>query len=438
MIREIAVLLRIQHLQERAGRVAVVGDGKLVHLIQHHDGIRNAAFVDAVDDPPRHRADIGAPMTADIRLIPDAAEADAHIFPAQRPRDALADAGLSRARSSDKNKDRAGLPLPQLHDRKLLQNTLFHLLQREMVRVEDLLRLRKIYALRLRFLPRQRSEEFQIIREQTDLRAVRAFGLQTADDLVRLLPREVVHPGLPDLHLQPADAADLLRVHLIQLLLEILDLLAERLLPLHVAQIFLFLALHLHAGAGQLDIFVDHRLQRVKSRPLAVLGQKRVKPFVRDIHPGRKRRADILEAPPRPGKGLQKRPPLKFFAHRKELFLHAGDTLLRRLLVHILNVRAARGRDHQPPLRLDRDVIDMDALHEPDMQKPLRTYFLNISRNAQRIHILVVQLSQLRLLPRNDHDDPLVLHRLLSGHILIKLRPIDKCRIRQDQQPKNR
>ena len=39
VIREGVVLLRIQHFQQCAGRASVIGCGKLVYLIQHHDRV---------------------------------------------------------------------------------------------------------------------------------------------------------------------------------------------------------------------------------------------------------------------------------------------------------------------------------------------------------------------------------------------------------------
>ena len=128
MVRKSRVLLRVQHLQKGAGRVAGVVSGQLVHLVQDHHRVGNPAALDAVHNPARHGPYVGAPVPPYLRLVPDAAQADAHVFSVERFCDALTDAGLARARRSHKEQDGARLLFIQSHHRNLLDNPLLRLL----------------------------------------------------------------------------------------------------------------------------------------------------------------------------------------------------------------------------------------------------------------------------------------------------------------------
>ena len=64
------------------------------------------AVLDALDDAARQRADVGAPVAADLRLVAHAAQGDADELAAQRPGDALADGGLADAGRADEAEDR--------------------------------------------------------------------------------------------------------------------------------------------------------------------------------------------------------------------------------------------------------------------------------------------------------------------------------------------
>ena len=89
MIRKGVILFQIQHFQQRAGRIAVIAALlQLIDLIQDHDRVARASLLHAFKNIARHRADIGAAVSADLCFIMDAAQA--HIFAPQRLSDALA------------------------------------------------------------------------------------------------------------------------------------------------------------------------------------------------------------------------------------------------------------------------------------------------------------------------------------------------------------
>ena len=92
VVLEAEVLLRVEHLEQRGRRVAPEVHADLVDLVEHEHRVVRAGGLDALDDPAGQRADVGAPVAADLRLVVDAAEAHAGELAAHRLRDALAQA----------------------------------------------------------------------------------------------------------------------------------------------------------------------------------------------------------------------------------------------------------------------------------------------------------------------------------------------------------
>ena len=81
MISKTVILLRVKSLQKGAGRISVKGLRQLIHLIQHHHRIGDAAPLYSLHDPAGHGSDIGASVAAYLRLIPDSAQTDPDILP---------------------------------------------------------------------------------------------------------------------------------------------------------------------------------------------------------------------------------------------------------------------------------------------------------------------------------------------------------------------
>ena len=177
MIREGAILLRVQNLQQRAGRIAVVIANKLVHLVQNHNRILRSGPLHALHDPAGHGADIGSAVSANLCFVTHTAQTDADILTSQRPCDALPDAGLAGTGSAHEEQDRAGLLPIQLHNCQLLDDSLLHLLQAVVILIQNLLRLHKIHILHGFRLPGKRSHKVQIVIEHAVLMAVLALLL---------------------------------------------------------------------------------------------------------------------------------------------------------------------------------------------------------------------------------------------------------------------
>ena len=107
VISEGRVLLRIEHLEHRACRIATPVGSHLVDLVDHEHRVLRAGVADRPDDRPGHRSDVRAPMAPDLGLVPDAADRDADELPVERARDRLAERGLADPRWADEAENRA-------------------------------------------------------------------------------------------------------------------------------------------------------------------------------------------------------------------------------------------------------------------------------------------------------------------------------------------
>jgi len=90
-------LSRIQHFEQRARRIAAKIRTDFVDLVEHKNSIARAAAAQLLNDASRHRADIRATMTANLRFIAHSAETDPHKFAAQRVGDRLTQTGFAYA-----------------------------------------------------------------------------------------------------------------------------------------------------------------------------------------------------------------------------------------------------------------------------------------------------------------------------------------------------
>ena len=108
VVAERVVLRRVEHLEQRRRRVAAPVGADLVDLVEHDHRVHRPGVAQGADEPARQRADVGAPVAADLGLVADAAERHAHELAAERARDRLADRGLAGAGRPDQRQDRAG------------------------------------------------------------------------------------------------------------------------------------------------------------------------------------------------------------------------------------------------------------------------------------------------------------------------------------------
>ena len=162
VVVESRVLLRVEHLQQRARRIAVVRNRNLVHLVEDDDRIGRPAPLDGLDDAARHGADVGAAVSADLRLVVQTAQRDAAEFAAQRRGDRLAQRRLAHARRAVEAQDRGLEVAFELDDGQVFEQPVLHLLQSEVVVVEPRAGRLQIEIILRNFVPRQVEHQLQV------------------------------------------------------------------------------------------------------------------------------------------------------------------------------------------------------------------------------------------------------------------------------------
>ena len=471
VIRKAEILLGIKDLQQCAGRIAVIGDRQLIHLIQHHHRIGNAALVDPVHDPAGHRADVGTPVSPDLRLITDSAEADPYILTSQSPCDALANAGLAGSGRSDKQQDRpclfllfrrrrtlfpcilrffrpvlirplfpaaafseqAALVIEQIHDSDLLQDPLFHLLETEVILVQDRLRLEKVDVIPLRRFPFQPGQEIKIIVEHAVLGGILAFLLHTAQDLVSLLAGRLVHPALRDLLLEPADIGFILRVHLIQFVLQILHLLFDRLLTVDLLVVLCLGIFRLLADLGDLQEFVQRFLHQIRPLRNAVLGQNLIFFHTGDTQPSGESHSDLTDRVPLHHVVLDHLPPFMVGNELQQCRLNLLQMLLLLRSAHIPDVGTAMILDRDLMVFIDLNIVQFDTAVCPDNPVSVRIFSRHDTLYADRVKTVRRQLLLFLLNLQEEQKNLIARIGLFAGDLFEKVFLKVKIDVRQHQ-----
>src|SRR5262245_36621616 len=243
VVVEGVVLLGIEHLEQRRGRIAAEIGAHLVDLVEQEQRIRRLRLAHRLDDLAGHRADIGAPVAADFGLVTHAAERHAHEVAAGSAGDRLAERGLADAGRADQAQDRAGELVGALLDREILDDAFLDLFQAEVIVVEDLLGEREVLLDLGLLVPGDREQPVEIVAHDRRLGRHRRHLAQLLELVGGLLARLLRELGLLDLVL---DLGELVLAFLVaELLLDRLHLLIEVVLALGL----LHLALDARADA---------------------------------------------------------------------------------------------------------------------------------------------------------------------------------------------
>ena len=260
VIPERAVLLGVEHLEQRRGRVPAEVHPELIDLVQHEHGVLRLDPPEPLDDLARERADIRAAMAADLGLVADPAERDAHELPAEGARDRFAEGGLPHAGRAHEAEDRVLPAGPDLLDGQIFQDTVLHLLEPPVVLVEDLPRPGDVELVGRLLLPGKRDQPVEVGPRHGVLGGRRRHLGQAVELAESLLPGLLGHPGRLDLLAQLADLLAAL-VALAELLLDRLHLLAQVVLALGLRHLRLDLGLDLGAQLQHLGFFCERRDQ---------------------------------------------------------------------------------------------------------------------------------------------------------------------------------
>ena len=162
VVAERVVLLRVEHFEQRRAGVAAEVRSELVYLVEDEHRVLRFGPAQALHDLAGQRADVGAPMAADLGLVAHAAQRHADELAIQRAGDGLGHRGLSHARGADKTEDRPFDRRVQLAHGEVLDHPVLRLVEPCVLLVEDALGARQVDDLLGPLVPGQRHQPVQV------------------------------------------------------------------------------------------------------------------------------------------------------------------------------------------------------------------------------------------------------------------------------------
>ncbi len=270
VVAEGVVLRRVEHLEQGRRRVTAVVAADLVDLVQQHDRVHRTGFADGADDATGQRADVGAPVAADLGLVAHAAQGDTDELAAERTRNRLAQRGLADAGRADEREHRAGatsaddlepaVRTARAHG-EVLGDAVLHVVEAVVVGVEHSAGRGNIVVVVRLGVPRKFEDGVEPGADPACLGALVGRALELAD----LAHRGLVHLGGQGSVLDPgAVVVSAFRLVLAEFLADRGELLAQQEFALGLV----------HALADVVaDLLADLLLGHVLARPLGRLGQ---------------------------------------------------------------------------------------------------------------------------------------------------------------------
>ena len=162
MIGEGVVLRRVEHLEHRRRGIAAEVRRELVDLVEHEHRVLAPGLTQRREDAAGQRADVGAPVAADLRLVAHAAERQAHELAAERARDRAAERGLAHARRTGQAQDRPLLSRIQLAHRQVLEHAPLDLVEPLVIGLEQRARRGHVDAIFGALRPRQLGQPLEV------------------------------------------------------------------------------------------------------------------------------------------------------------------------------------------------------------------------------------------------------------------------------------
>ena len=219
--------------------------------------------------------------------------------------------------------------------------------------------------------------------------------------------------------LQLLQVGDVLRVQLVQLVLQILELLFDGGLAVELLVILLLGGAHLVAHLHELQVLIEHLFQHLKASGLAVLGKHGVALLALAGHPRGEPRGNVAHRRPEGGIDPQRRHPGLALTKGQHRLLHGGHALFGVRRIQILDIRAAGELKLDGLVRLDADLADVDAAAQLDDHKALGVRIPHDAGHAAGVEALRRDLRAGHGLLCHDQHDLGVLHRLPPGHAAV-------------------
>ena len=244
MVHEHEILFRIQNFQQGGRGVAAEIHAHFLHFIQHEHRVPGPCFLHHLENLSGKRADVGAPVAADLRLIANAPQRESHKLTAGGAGNGHPERGFPHSGRADEAENGAFRLFDQAAHRQKLKNSLLDLFQAVVILRENLFGPFHIFDLFGLLFPGNRQQPIEIVAGHGGFGRHGRHHFQPLQLLRSFFLRFLGHSSRFDLFLQFIDFALLAPA---QLLLDRLHLLV---------QVVLFLgAFHLPLDAA-LDVAV--------------------------------------------------------------------------------------------------------------------------------------------------------------------------------------
>ncbi len=270
VVSERVVLRRVEHLEQRGGRISAPVGADLVDLVEHDHRVHRPRVAESADEPARERADVGPTVASDLRLVADPSERHADELPSGSTCDRLADGRLAGAGRADEREDRAGAAvlldaalLAQLRDRDVLDDAVLHVVEPGVVGIEHFTGVHGIEPLLGALVPGHGEEPVEVVADHGRLGRLVAHPLEPGELTLGLLEDVLGHLRLGDLRAVLLDDGGFV---LAELLADRVELPPEDVLAL----------LLLDAG---LDVLLDAPTHLHQREPLALELQRELEPL---------------------------------------------------------------------------------------------------------------------------------------------------------------
>ena len=170
VVAEGVVLLRVQHLQQSAGRVATEVGAEFVNLVQQKQGVAGANLGQALQHLAWHGAYVGATVTSNFSLVTHPTQSHAHVFPSGGFGNGLPQGGFTHPRRPDQTQN-GGLDLVHaLLHREVFQNSVLDLFKTVVVFVQNTFGIAQIVFDFGFFMPGQTHQDIDVVAHHRSLR----------------------------------------------------------------------------------------------------------------------------------------------------------------------------------------------------------------------------------------------------------------------------
>ena len=149
-----------------------------------------------MDDAPGKSADVGAAVSAYLRLVVHASERNVYELAPHRARDGFSERRFADARRADEADDlRAHILASAFLDGEKFKDALFYVFKAIVVFVKDLARVRDVEVVFRRDVPRKLRQRLDVVPRDGGLGRKRRQLAEAADFLVDLLQNILGHPA---------------------------------------------------------------------------------------------------------------------------------------------------------------------------------------------------------------------------------------------------